>query len=81
MNLEQPSGNARGVRVAAVIPSYKVRRHVLQVISMIGAEVWRIYVVDDCCPEKSGHFVKENVTDPRVVVLQHEVNQGVGGRS
>lgn len=66
-------------RIAVVIPSYKVTRHVLQVIAGIGPEVFRIYVVDDKCPDGSGIFVSENCTDPRVVVLHHEVNQGVGG--
>jgi glycosyltransferase involved in cell wall biosynthesis len=40
--------------------------------------VWRIYVVDDKCPEDSGSYVEENCQDQRVVVLWHEFNQGVG---
>ena len=52
-------------RVAVVIPSYKVTRHVLQVISQIGSECCRIYVVDDCCPDGSGRFVQTHCTDPR----------------
>lgn len=66
-------------RIAVVIPSYKVTRHVLQVIAAIGPEVWRIYVVDDKCPDGSGNFVSANCIDPRVVVLHHDANQGVGG--
>lgn len=65
--------------VAVVIPSYKVTRHILGVIAGIGPEVGRIYVVDDKCPDSSGAFVREHCRDPRVVVLEHEVNQGVGG--
>jgi dolichol-phosphate mannosyltransferase len=67
------------MRVAVVIPSYKVRDHVLSVISRIGPIVSRIYVVDDKCPQESGRFVEEQCRDPRVVVLFHDVNQGVGG--
>lgn len=67
------------MKVAVVIPAYKVRRHVLDVIARIGPEVDRIFVVDDCCPERSGDFVAEHSTDPRVVVLRNEVNRGVGG--
>lgn len=66
-------------RVAVVIPSYRVKKHILSVLNAIGPEVFRIYVVDDCCPDQSGTFVRENCTDPRVVVLRNEVNQGVGG--
>jgi glycosyltransferase involved in cell wall biosynthesis len=65
--------------IAVVIPSYRVSRHVLGVIASIGPEVSRIYVVDDKCPDGSGQLVREQCTDPRVTVLEHEVNQGVGG--
>lgn len=65
--------------VAVVIPCYKVTAHILQVIAKIGAEVSTIYVVDDCCPEQSGEFVRERCTDPRVKVLKNEQNLGVGG--
>jgi dolichol-phosphate mannosyltransferase len=65
--------------IAVVIPSYRVINHILDVISAIGPEVWRIYVVDDKCPDGSGDYVEANCKDPRVVVLRHEINQGVGG--
>ncbi|MGJ7914358.1 glycosyltransferase family 2 protein [Massilia sp. LXY-6] len=65
--------------VAVVIPSYKVTRHILGVIAGIGPEVARIYVVDDKCPDGSGAFVRANCRDPRVVVIEHAQNQGVGG--
>lgn len=66
-------------KIAVVIPSYKVRNHILGVIREIPPEVTRVYVVDDCCPDGSGSFVEENCTDERVVVIRHGVNQGVGG--
>jgi glycosyltransferase involved in cell wall biosynthesis len=66
-------------RIAAVIPSYKVTRHIIEVISNIPEMVWRIYVVDDACPEGSGKFVEENIDDDRVRVIRHVQNQGVGG--
>ncbi len=65
--------------IAVVIPSYRVTRHILGVIASIGPEVSRIYVVDDKCPDGSGQLVKDQCRDPRVVVLDHQVNQGVGG--
>ncbi|TKB26116.1 glycosyltransferase family 2 protein [Desulfopila sp. IMCC35006] len=66
-------------RIAVVIPSYKVTRHISDVISAIPPMVWRIYVIDDACPEGSGQFVETNVFDNRVRVLYHQQNQGVGG--
>lgn len=65
--------------IAVVIPCYRVTRHILGVIERIGREVQRIYVVDDKCPDGSGPFVRERCRDPRVVVLEHAENQGVGG--
>ncbi len=65
--------------IAVVIPSYKVTRHILDVIAGIGPEVSRIYVVDDQCPDRSGDFVRAHCQDARVTVLEHEANQGVGG--
>jgi dolichol-phosphate mannosyltransferase len=65
--------------IAVVIPTYRVRGSILEVISGIGPEVNRIYVVDDKCPEESGIFVKQNCSDDRVEVLFHDKNKGVGG--
>ncbi len=70
---------ATGFRLAVVIPCYKVKNHILNVLASIGPEVERIYVVDDCCPEKSGRFVEEVCTDDRVEVVYNIVNTGVGG--
>lgn len=66
-------------QVAVVIPSYRVTAHILDVITAIGPECQRIFVVDDACPDQSGRFVQEHNQDPRVVVVFHEQNQGVGG--
>lgn len=66
-------------KIAVVIPCYKVTNHIMGVLQGIGPEVASIYVVDDCCPDRSGQFVEANNTDPRVRVLYNEVNQGVGG--
>ncbi len=66
-------------RIAVVIPCYRVKDKVLGVIEAIGPEIDSIICVDDACPEESGAFISEQTTDPRVIVLQHEKNQGVGG--
>ncbi len=68
----------RSPRVAVVIPAFRVSRHILGVIRQIGEEVHRIYVVDDACPEQSGDLVQTQCQDPRVVVIRHSVNGGVG---
>lgn len=65
--------------VAVVIPCYRVTRHVKRVIDQIGPDVDAIYAVDDACPENSGKYIEDHVTDPRVRVVYHPENLGVGG--
>lgn len=67
------------MKIAVAIPCYKVKKHVLNVISRIPAIVDRIYAVDDACPESSGQWIEEHGNDPRLVVLYNDENQGVGG--
>ena len=67
------------LRIAVVIPSYRVRDRIVDVIGGIGSEVCAVYVVDDACPDGTGAYVEERCGDGRVVVLRNERNQGVGG--
>lgn len=67
------------MRVAVVIPCFRVRAHILSVLSSIGPEVARVFVVDDACPESSGDLVEQSCRDARVQVLRHAHNLGVGG--
>lgn len=67
------------LRVAVVIPCFRVRDRILDLLARIGPEVDRIYCVDDACPEGSGTLVEQSVADRRVVVLRHRANRGVGG--
>ena len=71
-----PGAPAGGI--AVVIPCYRVERQILGVLAGIGPEVDRIYVVDDGCPQQSGKLVEETVRDPRVRVIHHGENRGVG---
>ena len=66
-------------KIAVVIPCYRVRKHILRVISQITNIVDYIYVVDDRCPEGSGAFVIDNCLDKRVQVIFNVENLGVGG--
>lgn len=68
-----------GVRVAVVIPCHRVRNKILDVIAALPPFVYRIYVVDDACPEQSGEYVRQHCTDRRVTVLVNDTNLGVGG--
>lgn len=66
------------MNISVVIPSYRVSKHILEVINSIPEFVNHIIVIDDKCPQNSGN-IAETSTDKRVVICYHEVNQGVGG--
>ena len=65
--------------IAVVIPTFKARSTILDVLSSIPQAVGKIYVVDDQCPQSSGDLVEQQCEDSRVVVIRHKKNQGVGG--
>jgi len=67
------------IKVAVVIPCYRVLQQIEDVVRAIPPEVDQIFCVDDCCPDKSGAFIEKTITDTRVTILYHERNQGVGG--
>jgi len=66
-------------RIAVVIPAYRVSVQIVDVIKLIPDLVWRIYVVDDGCPDKTGALVESSISSDRVRVIYHERNKGVGG--
>ena len=70
--------SVRTDKLGVVIPCYRVSDQVLDVIAKIGPEVERIIVVDDGCPEGSGRLVESSCRDPRVRVMYHAQNLGVG---
>src|ERR1051325_3437785 len=67
------------LNIAVVMPCYRSRAHVMDVIGRIGSEVFLIIVVDDACPEETGAHVSASTQDSRVFVVRNEVNLGVGG--
>lgn len=66
-------------KIAVVIPCYRVKNHIKNVVAAIPDYVERIYCVDDACPDGSGDFIRTEIKDPRLTLLKHDINQGVGG--
>ena len=66
-----------GVKVGVVIPCYKVERQIESVIRGIPPEIRSLIVVIDASPDGTRAAV-EKLGDPRVTLLVHEKNQGVG---
>ncbi|MBK8961314.1 MAG: glycosyltransferase family 2 protein [Proteobacteria bacterium] len=73
-----PESTAASARIAVVVPCYRVASRVLGVLAAIPPLVSKIYCVDDACPERSGDHISAHCSDPRVVVLRHAHNGGVG---
>lgn len=66
-------------KIAVVVPCYRVKAHIENVIASMPDFIWKIYCIDDACPDGSGDYIRKNVKDKRVEILTHNTNQGVGG--
>lgn len=64
-------------RIAVVIPAYREARLIGLSVSTMPEFVDAIYVVDDGSPDDTSQAARA-VGDPRVRVLRHDTNQGVG---
>jgi glycosyltransferase involved in cell wall biosynthesis len=71
--------SAMSQNVAVVLPCYRSRAQVMDVITRIGPGVFLIVVVDDACPEGTGDYVAASSNDRRVLVVRNKINLGVGG--
>ena len=67
------------MKIGVVIPSYKVKNQITDVLIELIPLNYNIYVVDDKCPENSGKFVEENFNEDLIKVLYNKNNLGVGG--
>lgn len=75
---EPATGALDGVHVAVVIPAYRVETRIEEVISTLPAWVATVVVVDDASPDHTSDRV-ERIGNPRVRLIRHDRNQGVGG--
>ena len=70
--------SAEGLHVAVIIPAYRAAETIEKVLAGIPEWVDTIYVVDDASPDETARRVRA-VADPRIELLTHDLNQGVGG--
>jgi dolichol-phosphate mannosyltransferase len=65
-------------QIVVVIPAYNESKHIAGVIGSIPSEVSSVIVVDDASSDRTVDVVRQ-IADPRVTLIQHDSNQGVGG--
>ena len=68
----------RDMKIGVIIPAYRVKEFIKNLLLSIPRSIDLIIVVDDKCPEASGQEA-EKVLDNRITVIYHEQNMGVGG--
>jgi glycosyltransferase involved in cell wall biosynthesis len=62
--------------IVAVIPTYRAAKTIRRVVDRALSVVDAVVVVDDCCPEHSSALLEAN---PRIQIIIHDRNRGVGG--
>ena len=67
-----------GKRVAVVVPAHNEETLIAETVRTIPGFVDRIYIVDDCSTDGTVAAVRA-LGDPRVELIEHERNLGVGG--
>jgi glycosyltransferase involved in cell wall biosynthesis len=68
----------KGCHITVVMPAHNEERLICKTITTTPDFVDRIIVVDDKSSDKTAHRVLE-LADPRVTLIRHEHNLGVGG--
>ena len=68
-------------KIIIVIPCFKVKDKILNVLSKVPKWIDKIICVDDACPEGTGKYIQENITDSKIITLFNKKNLGVGGAS
>lgn len=67
-------------KVLAIVPVFRGRNQIIEIVAGALKVVDHVLVVDDSCPEDSGLAVEQEFSDnPRVTVVFHDENLGVGG--
>lgn len=67
----------RAYKMGVVVPAYNEERLIQETIDGIPAYVDKIYVINDGSNDRTAEIVN-NMIDPRVHPIHHEVNKGVG---
>jgi dolichol-phosphate mannosyltransferase len=78
------TNNQTSFSISVIIPCFRVKKHLKEVIEGIPSYVDKIFIVDDKCPQNSGKVVEELrgknlVQKSKIEILYLDSNRGVGG--
>jgi glycosyltransferase involved in cell wall biosynthesis len=69
-----------GKKIGVVVPAYNESKLIAKTIGGMPDFVDQIIVVNDCSKDNTAEIVEDiSKTNPRVILLNHQVNKGVGG--
>lgn len=70
----------RKTTVGVVVPAYNEEKQIPKVVKNMPDWVDHIIIVNDASTDHTGLVIRQlQETDPRIVLLEHETNQGCGG--
>jgi len=79
LELRRENGSER-MKLAVILPCYLVEKQITRVIDSIPPWVTHIFAVNDASPDRTGDILsKLTQREPRLEILTHTTNQGVGG--
>jgi len=68
------------IKISVIIPCYNVSKHIEAVINGLPQEISHVIVVNDCSTDSTLSILEQiAANNPKVQVLNHSINQGVGG--
>ena len=67
-------------KVVVIIPCFKVKHRIVTLLKQIDfSEIYKIIIVDDNCPNKTGLLIKKKIKNKKIDVFILKKNLGVGG--
>lgn len=70
----------KNLKISVVVPAYNEEKQIMKVIKSMPDYVDAIVIIDDCSKDKTSSVVEKSQKKyPKVVLLKHQVNEGVGG--
>ncbi|MZH05838.1 MAG: glycosyltransferase family 2 protein [Nitrospinae bacterium] len=66
-------------KISIVVPAHNEQKLIQKVLKTLPHWIDYIFVIDDCSTDATSERVRERMgSDPRIQLIRHEINQGVG---